>query len=213
MRASVKFRIESAAIAALSKRLAEIDRKAARKAIKDGINEATKSILADAKALVRERTGQLRRSLGRKVRSVRGGAVVYGVIKPRAGRWVSIKPGEMGPFHGRVNAAGTKRFKSFRKKFDGLGFVNPVHYAHLVEYGRGPVVAGTRKGKRTGKKVLSGGGVIYGRRVRAAPPHPFLRPAWERNKARVTGEIIRHLHLELKKFRASARTRYGRRAA
>jgi HK97 gp10 family phage protein len=45
-------------------------------------------------------------------------------------------------------------------------------WARWVEYGRSKVVV-----KR--KKVLSNGKVVFGREVKAMPPRPFFRPAWD----------------------------------
>lgn len=183
----VSCKIESQAVKVLANRLAQIDRKVARKAIRDGINEATREVLATAKSLVPKRSGQLRKSLGRKVKSYRGGAVIVGIVGPR---------------------------KGFRVMYRGK-WIDPAKYAHLVEYGRREVVAGTSKGKATGKKVLANGvagvgglpgqGQIFGKRVRSVPPRPFLRPAWEQNKARVVGILLKHLNLGVKKFFANAR--------
>jgi HK97 gp10 family phage protein len=185
--AKVKLRVESKAIASLAARLAQVDRKAARKAIKAGVNEVTQAVLWDAKALVPKRTGLLRKSLGRKVKSYRGGAVITGIIGPR---------------------------KGFRTMINGV-FVNPVKYAHLVEYGR-------REVRPKKKKLLVGSGVpvagkaakffgpwqrvIYGTKVRSVPPRPFMRPAWEHNRLRAVGIIIQHLHRALKEFFARARS-------
>jgi HK97 gp10 family phage protein len=180
----VKFRIESTAIASLAKRLAELDRKVARKAIRDGINEATQAVLWDAKALVPIRSGQLRKSLGRKVVSKRDGSKIIGIVGPRRG---------------------------FRIEYRGK-MIDPAKYAHLVEYGRREVVAKNKKVLASGVAGvggLPGQGVIFGKRVRNVPPRPFLRPAWEQNKSRVVGIILKHLNLGVKKFYANARNKYG----
>jgi HK97 gp10 family phage protein len=188
--AKIKMRIESKAIAALAGRLAEIDRKIARKALKAGINEVSKAVLWDAKSLVPKRTGLLRKSLGRKIKSYRNGAVIVGIIGPR---------------------------KGFRLVINGVP-VNPVKYAHLVEFGR-------REVRPKKKKVLAGSGipvagkaskqmgpyrqVIFGKRVRSVAPRPFLRPAWEHNKARAVGVIIQALHAALRGIYRRAKSRAG----
>lgn len=181
----VKFRIDSQAIKALANRLAQVDRKIARKALQDGINEATKDVLASAKSLVPRRSGQLRKSLGRKVKSYRGGAVVVGIVGPR---------------------------KGFRVEYRGK-MIDPAKYAHLVEYGRREVVVKKKKVLSSGSAGvggLPGQGVIFGKRVRSVAPRPFLRPAWEQNKQRVVGIILKHLNLGVKKFFANARGRHGK---
>ncbi|HJZ57304.1 MAG TPA: HK97 gp10 family phage protein [Gemmataceae bacterium] len=105
----VKTRLDDAAFRSLARKLADLDQKVATKAIQDGINEVTKVVLNDAKAMVPTRSKLLRKSLGRRVRVYRNSRVVVGIIGPRRGYRVEV--------NGR--------------------WVNPAKYAHLVEYGRG----------------------------------------------------------------------------
>ena|GEM_PF-7040298 len=177
----VSARVSSKAITHLAQKLGQIDRKAARKALRAAVNEASKDVLATAKSLVPVRTGTLRKSLGRKVYTRRGGAVAIAVIGPRKGYRVVV--------NGRP--------------------VNPVNYAHLVEFGRREVVAGTAKGKPTGKKFLAnkGAGQFFGKRVRSVPPRPFLRPAWEQHKARVVKLVIARMKEALAALFAGGATR------
>ena len=179
--AKIKMRIESSAINELVAKLASIDRKIGRKALKDGINEGTKVVTADAKAGVPRRTGQLRKSIGRKVWVKKGGAVIYGLVGPR---------------------------KGFRTLYQGK-YIDPVKYAHLVEFGRREVVAGVAKGKPTGKKVLSSGkgGQIFGKKVRSVAPRPFMRNAWESNEHRVTQIVVEKLRQAITQFFAKARAK------
>jgi HK97 gp10 family phage protein len=171
--AKVKFKIESQAVRELATRLALIDRKVARAALKAGVNEATRLVMWAAKSLVPRRSGQLRKSLGRKVKVYRGGAVIAGIIGPRRG---------------------------FRVQWKGR-WIDPVNYAHLVEYGRREVVP-------TKKKVLADkvAGKVFGSRVRSVPPRPFLRPAWEQNKDRAVSAIVAALNDGLRKFLAKRRS-------
>ena len=53
---------------------------------------------------------------------------------------------------------------------------NPTNIAHLVEKGRKAVMVRT-------KKTLSDGTTAYGREAKAVPARPFLRPAFDENKA------------------------------
>ncbi len=180
--AKISMRIESKAIGGLIAKLAALDKKVARKALRAGISAATKVVMWDAKALVPVRSGQLRKSIGRKIWTKKGGAVIAGIVGPRRG---------------------------FRVVYLGK-YIDPVKYAHLVEFGRREVVAGKAKGKATGKKVLSSGrppmlgAQVYGVRVKSVPPHPFMRPAWERNKTRVVWLIIRELVKGVKVYYARA---------
>lgn len=177
--AKIKMRLDSSAITSLIGKLGALDKKVAKKALRAGISAASRRVMMDAKALVPKRSGQLRRSIGRKMWMRKGGSVIAGIIGPRRG---------------------------FRVVYLGK-YIDPVKYAHLVEFGRREVVAGKAKGKGTGKKVLSEGGrggVVYGVRVRSVPPHPFMRPAWERNKARATGLIIQELVKGIRTYYARA---------
>jgi hypothetical protein len=74
----------------------------------------------------------------------------------------------------------------FRKvvKFQGKEIlVNPVKYAHLVEYGTAP--HGTKK-----KKAMSDGTTVFGSRTAGSKPRPFMRPAWEGSKVSCEGVIL-----------------------
>lgn len=106
---AIKCRAKDTVIQSLARKLAEVDRKAARKAIRKGVNEATKIVTADAKANVPRKTGLLRKSIGRRVRSYRGGSVISGIVGPRSGFATTLANGKK---------------------------VNPAKYAHLVEFGR-----------------------------------------------------------------------------
>jgi hypothetical protein len=169
----ISFAIDQQQFGKLLTRLKELESKAARKAIRQGVNEVSKLVLAEARALVPRRSGQLAKSLGRKVKAFRDGRGVYAVVKPRSGVWVRAAPGITG-VRSRFSKSGKKStfVKKFRVEFGGKT-IDPVKYAHLVEYGRRQVLL-------KAKKVLADGTVIYGRKVRSVAPRPFLRPAWER---------------------------------
>lgn len=183
----IKFQVDQAALNKLMSKVKEVERKAARKGIKAGINQLSILILKEAKDRVPKRTGQLKKSLGRKVRTKKDGSVVYAVIKPRAGLWVKSREGVIGRA-GRGKRKGQTFTKAFRIERAGpaMGAIDPVRYAHLVEYGRREVVT-------VKKKVLAGGGIIYGKRVKSVAPRPFLRPAWERYKSQSTGIIAAYV--------------------
>lgn len=176
----LKTRVRDADMARLRQKLADIDRKLARKATRAGINEITKVVLADAKAGVPKRSGQLRKAMGRRIKSYRGETVV-GIVGPRKGMAVSV---------GGVPVDASK-------------------YGHLVEFGRGVVRAGSRrKGKGradTGKGVLSSYytavapdvGMAFGPTVKAVGPRPFMRPAWDASKGKAAGLIAKHIRAAL----------------
>lgn len=158
--------------------------KVMRAASRKGVNEATKLVLASAKANVPQRTGMLRKALGRKVVAMRNGGGYVGIVGPRkdlsekerAKRQREFERGE------RKRAPGKARFRKVVKYKGREITVNPVKYAHLVEYGTAP-------GAPKKKRVMSDGEAVYGVRTAGTPPRPFMRPAWESNKAACEGVI------------------------
>lgn len=179
-RLRVKVGVQSQTVQRLTAALAAVERKAARAATRAGINEVTKLVLKDARDLAPKRSGQLKRVLGRKVRTYRQ-TVVVGVIGPRRG---------------------------FRVVIGGVA-VDPTKYAHLQEFGRAAVRAGQRtvlsggrrRAVKTGSRVLSSfytavapdAPKVFGPAVGPAAPRPFLRPAWERNRRLASAVVARHL--------------------
>ena len=184
-----------------------------RPAARKGINDGTIVVRRAARTnLRRNRTGSLLKSIGRKVKAVKGGKGYYGVIGPRrdpSARKFAQQQADYAA--GRRKAA--PRMK-YRRTVNHKGVdivVDPAKYAHLVEYGRRAVVAGTKdvytkgsKGKPgkksaqpTGKLVLSDGTTIYGPRVRAVPPMPFMRPAWVQSEKQCY-EFIKRRAIEAK---------------
>ncbi len=180
----VRMKVSDGAIESLRKKLDAIGKNAGTKALRDGINELTKTVLAEARANVPERSGRLRKALGRKVKTYRKSRVVVGIVGPRKGFLVTI---------GGVR-------------------VDPANYAHLVEYGRGPVKAGTKKARRSGKVYDTGRAVlsskntavspqqpdVFGPEVGPAPPHPFLRPAWAAVRPTANAVLRRHLEAAIR---------------
>ena len=165
-----------------------------RGASRRGVNEATKLVLASAKAMVPQRTGMLRKSLGRKVVAMKNGGGYVGIVGPRkdisdrerARRQEEFESGK------RKRAPGKARFRKVVKYKGREITVNPVHYAHLVEYG-------TKPGAPKKRRVMSDGEQVYGVRTKGVAPRPFLRPAWESNKARCEGVILQSLRDALSK--------------
>jgi HK97 gp10 family phage protein len=171
----VRMTLKTSAVQALARKLNEVDRKAARKAVRVGVGYGTKAVLDTAKSLVPRDTGLLRKSLGRLIKTYRAGKVMAGIVGPRKSFVVTLPNG--------------KRMRASK-------------YAHLVELGRREVVP-----KK--KRVLAdkAGGVFYGERVRAVPPRPFMRPAWERHRAKIPWLLVRALNGALREFAANARGR------
>lgn len=179
-RLRVSVQVESGSVSRITRALAAIEPRLARRACRAGINEVTKLVLADAKALVPRRSGQLRRALGRRVRSYHG-TVVTGIVGPRRG---------------------------FRVVIGGVA-VNPTKYSHLVEFGRAAVRAGqrsvisggSRKTTKTGTRILSSfytavapdKAKAFGPAVGPAAPRPFMAPAWDKNRRAAARILARHL--------------------
>lgn len=180
MGVKVRMKVGDAALKALQEKLEAIDTKASRKGMRSGINQVTKEVLGEAKVNVPERSGRLKKTLGRKVKSYRQSKIIAGIVGPRKGMLVTI---------------------------DGVR-VDPAKYAHLVEYGRGPVEAGTKKNRRTGnqddtgRRILSSQNTavspqqpdVFGPEVGPVEPHPFLRPAYDAVRPRVNATLAKHLN-------------------
>jgi HK97 gp10 family phage protein len=152
-------------------RLKNVDKSLRKKIVKQAVNEAGRLTLQYAKQNIRsQRTGMLRKSLGRKIKVYRQSGIVVAIVGPRSG-------------YAKVRSGGRK-LTAFGKKSQALK-VDPAKYAHLVEKGRASVQV---KDKRVLSDLLSSGGRsnrIYGKRVSAAAPRPFLRTALEQHHAEI----------------------------
>lgn len=164
-------RLRMKGVPELIRTLREIDKKVAKKALRDGVQESTKPILKDAKAKVRVDTKLLKKSLGRKVKSYKGGEVIAGIVGVRKGT-----KGKKG------NRTRTDKFR-VQVGTDAKGkaiYMDPIKYAHLVEFGTRPHSVGSgdmlkRKGRKAGQ-------VQRGGKHPGSKPYPFMRPALQKNK-------------------------------
>lgn len=127
-----------------------------------------------AKAHLRgQRTGQLKRSIGAVYRAYRKSKVWVFVVGPRKGFRTQVAAVPKSARNRLIRVLGKQRGRtvSGRQVHRIVGkYVDPVKYAHLVEGGRkavSPVKA----------KVLADGAFVYGKRVWAVPPRPFMAPA------------------------------------
>lgn len=93
-----------------------VDQRVRKKALRKGVSAATGVILRRAKDKVRVRSKTLKKSLGRKVKVFRGGAVV-GIVGPRTGFKTQVGVVKSGPKAGQPI------------------YENPTQIAHLVEKG------------------------------------------------------------------------------
>lgn len=187
--------VDTGQLKALIDRLVSLDKKAGRAAVKKGLGEVTQKVMWDAKANVPKRSGMLRKSIGRKVITRKDGAKLLGIVKPRGGSvWVTRPPDYVVQREQRVTKDGKTQYRVARSQLTFRGRrVNPRKYAHLVEFGR--VGFTSAKLLSTGK-----GGTVYGRRVKAVAPRPFMRPAWDKNQ----GQTVPILHQHLSKALVAA---------
>lgn len=135
-----------------------------RKVIRAAISKASTVILQEVKSRVPKRSGLLKKSMGRKVKTYTRTGTVIAIVGPRVGH---------------------------RKLYKG-NYIDPVKYAHLVEFGRKASVV--RK-----KKVMSDGSVIYGKKTKPVAPKPFIRQSWAARKHDVRKIIIDELNRGIKR--------------
>lgn len=184
-KAPIRVSVDTAQVKALVDRIQGLDKRAGRAAVKKGLNETTKLVLWDARAAVPKRTGMLRKSLGRKVIVQRGGTKLLGIVKPRSGEK-----------YGRV-INGKK--------------ISPIRYAHLVEFGRAAVRVKTKTVLIAGPGKGAGPYVVFGKSVRAVPPRPFMRPAWEKNEPQTVPTLHRYLEAAIRAYWKKTRAARARR--
>jgi HK97 gp10 family phage protein len=102
-----------------------------RKAVTSGTNPMNRAAKASSKFI--DRTGLLRKSIGKKVRTYRNSGATIGVIGPRRG------------FARNRNVLGSWNASTGHRSINQVR-INPTHYAHLVEHGHGgPAPAGPKR--------------------------------------------------------------------
>jgi len=149
--------------------LRELGTTKARSAMRRGLEVATTPVLQMARQLCPVDSAQLRKSLGRRVKTYRGSGTTVVIIGPRQG----------------FKAEVTDRYGRRRVR-------DPIRYAHLVEQGHRIAVGGSLQ--RKGGKVLGKPAPRRpGKHTGSVPPHPFLVPALERNRDVVMNILRRHL--------------------
>lgn len=99
-------RVEIQGDKALEAALGLLGGKVARRVMRKSLNAGAREIVKDARSRVVRRTGQLRKSLGVKVKTYKSGTLAA-IVGPRTG---------------------------FKATIDGKP-VNPTNYSHLVEFG------------------------------------------------------------------------------
>jgi hypothetical protein len=197
----VPLKIQLVGVNELADMLRGLESKYFKPAARAGISDAGAVVLTETRNRVPERTGSLKKALGRKVVALKGGAgytAVVGARKDASGKKLERLKAQV--------AAGKRkklpREGRFRRTVTFQGreiLVNPVKYLHLIEYGRRAVTLKT-------KKVLADGAVIYGKTVAAVPASGFMRAAWAASKDRGRAKLLDRM----KAARAKAVANKGR---
>lgn len=166
-RAEIK--IDASALKGLLSLMEHIDSKVKRKGLKKALSEAGSLIVTDAKSIVRRKHSILLNALGSKEKVVlrKDNQYAFSVIGPerRAGQ-----------------------------KINGVERI-PTKYAHFVEYGTAAHPSG--KGDLTSEILLKRKNATRKAQGSIHPgsaPFPFLRRAWDGNKAKaldVIGTILK----------------------
>ncbi|WP_020475256.1 HK97-gp10 family putative phage morphogenesis protein [Zavarzinella formosa] len=181
---NIGIRFKALGVPEIYRKLYELDRKLARKAMRKAITEVDKLILRDARSKVREQTKTLKKSLGSKVKSYKGGLVIVGMTGPR-----KDARGKPAKFRRQVKV---KTGRGTRMEWR-----NPVFYAHLVEQGTRPHTLGGGS-ELTRLKAKKRKRVQHGTMHPGTKPQPFLRPALERNRSAIPEIIARYLNEAIK---------------
>lgn len=172
-------------------RLEKLRRGARGKILRKALNEGTKPVLSSAKGLAPRESGQLRKSLGKKVKVYRESGAAVGLVGPRSGfkRQVTVEKRKVSAVIGG---------KRTTRRIGAVVYRNPVRYAHLVELGRKAVSVKNKKA------LVSAGGTFYGRTVAAALPRPFLGRAWARSVGTASEKVRSTLEREIAREVAGA---------
>lgn len=176
--------------------LDDVEKKAARKGIRRGVTDGAQAVTRAAKANAPVDTKALKKALGYRVKSYRGGAAVVGVVGARRDQ-----PGKPARFRLKV---GTRRTKS-GEVVDV--YADRANYVHLVEFGARPHALGKGSSLTRAGRTASAGTGQSGAMHPGARPRPFLRPAYHANKAGVTAGIVRRVQQEIDKLARHGRGR------
>ncbi len=160
--------------------IVDLERRAGRKAVKQGVNDATKIVLAAAKAGVPVDTAALKKSLGRKVVSRETAAIgVVGARKDAKGRPAKFR-------------------RTVRRRHRGKDeVVDPAKYVFLVERGTRPHAVGKGDSLTRGKKAQSG------------KSHPgtqgsyFMTRAWVATEAAARAAVVARVGAAVASFRVA----------
>ena len=159
-------------------------------AVRRGVDDAGKLILAEAKKRLQANgsvdTGMLLKSLGRRTRSYKRGRLAVAVIGAR--KDAAPKPGRLGQ---KPKPAKPPKYAGYHVRRGRLRieWVVPAKYVHLVEFGTRPhsVAKGARLARKgTGKRDVNQVAPFHP----GARPKPFLRPALDVAKGAAARLVI-----------------------
>lgn len=168
----IGLRLFAKGVPQLARALQDIDKKIARKALRQAVNESLKPVLADAKKAVATDTKLLKKSLGKKTKSFRSGQVMVGVVGVR--KQMKGKKGS------KERTAKFRVQVGVNSKGEAI-WMDPIKYAHMVEFGTKPHTIGRGdKLKRKGRKHKQ---VQAGFKHPGSKKKPFLRPSLSKNKS------------------------------
>ena len=145
------------------------------KVVKRATNSAMTPVLRDAKKIASSNlikdTGLLAESLGRKQKVYKRSGIVVVIVGPRKG------------FKRKVE----RNYFGGEKK---MVWADPLHYAHLVEFGHRLVHGGALVRKDTGRLPA---GKKLGKEVGFVPPRTFIRAALDKNRAEILNRLKRQI--------------------
>lgn len=179
---------------------AELPGRVQKKHAAIALMQGAKPILDAARANAPSETGLLKKSIkARRVKKKHKGHPALVIIGPthmkRAYRRMTS-----GKSAGKLRGVGKKGLAKAAARGDAVQWRDPGNYGHLVEKGRIALVAPTKRGK----KIMVGHEGIIGRRAKAVPPHPFLRPAFESGKRgaleRIRKSLWKGIEMEARKL-------------
>lgn len=176
--AGLDIQISIAGMPDVIKALESIDKRYRNKGLRRAVSAASKLVNKAAKANLKRNgsfdTKALYRAIGWKIKRYQAGLLWVGIVGPR-----KDAPGKPPRFRIKARRRGSKKEIT----------VNPVKYAHLVEFGTRAHHIGLGSNSRRGRK--------FGKLHPGARPKPFLRPAIDENAQTAANLMIQELRRTL----------------
>jgi len=169
--------------------LKALEKKVRNKAVKAALKAGLKPLVAAAKANAPQDTGTLKKAIGDKSKSYRGGLSQIVMVGARVGQARQIT---------RVfTKRGQQKFKLARvkgKAQKGTEVRDAAKYLHLVESGRKAVFP--KKGSYLAFRDKQGK-MLAAKKARASRPRGFMRKAWKQSKQAAYQAMLSTLKSEL----------------